>query len=202
MSRLPQRRRGRHKLRTRLRRAGRRRRLSRHLRGEALNRGRMRSHRLQCDRRWTASVVPPCKSLTFGSTARVPRFKRDPPSAQSARLQVAPTACRSSHSTVGARRPSDDPCGPTGAQQNLIAPAGSARRWTMIDNAMLNSARSPKDEPWSSIPEGYKRRTPHYGRASSSVQALPRSARKSVVHPHKIDAARGHYRLLQVVSNC
>ncbi len=137
-----------------------------------------------------------------GSTARVPRFKRDPPSAQSARLQVAPTACRSSHSTVGARRSSDDPCGPTGAQQNLIAPAGSARQRTMIDNAMLTSARSPKDEPWSSITEGYKRRTPHYGRASSSVQALPRPARKSVVHPHKIDAARGHYRLLQVVSNC
>ena len=68
----------------------------------------------------------------------------------------------------------------------------------MIDGAMIDSARSPKEEPWPSIPEGYKRRTPHYGRASFFVQASPGSARESAIHPQKYDAARDHYRLLQV----
>ncbi len=64
-------------------------------------------------------------------------------------------------------------CRPTGDQQRHITSTSSARRGTMIDGAMIDSARSPKEELWPSITDGYKRRTPHYGRASPSVQASP-----------------------------
>ena len=64
---------------------------------------------------------------------------------------------------------------------------------------VVSSAGRPTDTSWlETAPTEQLRRTPHYVRASPSVEASPGPAREPAIHLQRSDAARGHCRLLQV----